>query len=82
MSHREAYTYTVTLTVRHPQNVLTRCSQIMSRRGHTITALTTIKNTMTITASGSESNVSNVISQLQTLIDVIEINHYGELNNE
>jgi acetolactate synthase small subunit len=82
MPHKEAYTYTVILTVRHPQNVLTRCSQIMSRRGHTITTLTTIKNMMTITASGHESNVSNVIAQLQTLVDVIEINHYGELDNE
>lgn len=76
-------TYMITLTVRHPQNVLTRCSQIMSRRGHTIESLSTSKSAshtkMDITASGQSDMTDNIIKQLWTLTDVIEVNSHGEI---
>jgi acetolactate synthase-1/3 small subunit len=74
------HTYILTLSVRNRPGVLVRCAQIFGRRGHNIEALNVSADasdpsaaTMTITAFGALATMSQIVAQLEKLVDVMNV---------
>ena len=80
MKHTDDHAYTLKLTVRNSPGVLVRCTQVYSRRGHTIETLHVVPtpngfatSLMTITAHGETGTHGSIIQQLKKLIDVMRV---------
>jgi acetolactate synthase I/III small subunit len=80
METDKAITYILKLTVRNHPGVLVRCAQVISRRGQNIEKLIVEKindnpqlYAMEITTFGKIGSVSQIVGQLQKLVDVIEV---------
>lgn len=84
MKQETDHTYTLTLTVRNQPGVLVRCAQVFGRRGHNIESLhvspsgTAERSTMTITAFGKRDVITQIVLQLQKLIDVTDVAQHEE----